>query len=261
MEPVFAQSASKLDRQGLDKKIFIGQAYPSGNVYLECFRSKTECQSSWPKELVILPLGDTSSALGKTRMKASFVKVMKDDLKNDGVRSIYIPGAEGMDADHESCGLGDIKKVEHHKYISEPLRDYFYAMVDHCEANAGVGIYQTAASTYSFAVLGIDPSIAVTGLRLLSGQRPVTPAERQEIDKEKRQRKAAGIECSTDPAYSDSATQIAEISLAEGDLALKVSTYETPGCDGHLSSVYILDVLQRDVLLRKLEVYRNQGAL
>ena len=31
------QAVSQLDVDGLDKKVFIGQAYPSGNVYLECF--------------------------------------------------------------------------------------------------------------------------------------------------------------------------------------------------------------------------------
>jgi hypothetical protein len=30
-----AQPVTQLDIQGLDKKIFIGQAYPSGNVYLD----------------------------------------------------------------------------------------------------------------------------------------------------------------------------------------------------------------------------------
>src|SRR5262244_1084488 len=261
MEPILAQAVSQLDVQGLDKKVFIGQGYPSGNVYLECFRGKADCQSLWPKELLIMPLGDTNSVLGKTKMKASFVKVMKDGLKNNVIRSTYIPGAEGMDGDHESCGLGEIKRVEQYKYIPERAADYFDAMIDHCESNEGVGIYHTSSSKYSFLVLGIDAGIAVADLKLLSGKRPLTPADQQEIAKRKRELQEEAVECETAPAYIDSATQIAEISLAESDLRLKVSTYENPGCGGHLSGIYILDVLRRNMVLRKFEVDRFQGAL
>jgi len=80
-----------------------------------------------------MPLGDTNSVLKKTQMKASFVNVMKDEIKNNMISSIYIPGAEGMDDRHNSCGLGEIKRVELYQYISGPANDYFYAMFDHCE--------------------------------------------------------------------------------------------------------------------------------
>jgi hypothetical protein len=260
-ESLLARAVSQLDVEGLGKKVFIGQAYPSGNVYLECFRDKADCQSLWPKELVIMPLGDTNSVLKKTRMKASFVKGMKDERNNNRSSSIYIPGVEGMADDHKPCGRGEIKKVKQYKYISQPVEDYFYAIIDHCEDNEGVGIYHTSSSKYSFLVLGIDPGIAVTDLKLLSGKRPLAPVDQQEIAKQKRELQEEAVECETAPAYIDSATQIAEISLAEGDLRLKVSTYETPGCGGHLSGIYILDVLRSNMVLRKFEVDRFQGAL
>jgi len=260
-ESLPAQSVSQLDVEGLDQTVFIGQAYPSGNVYLECFRGKTDCQSLWPKELLIMPLGDTNSVLKKTQMKASFVNVLKDEINNNMISSIYIPGAEGMDDRHNSCGLGEIKRVEQYQYISGPAKDYFYAMFDHCEENEGVGLYHMSSSNYSFLVLGIDPGIAVMDLKLLSGKRPLAPADRQEITKKKREHRKVAAECNTNPVYIDSATQIAEISLAEGDLRLKVSTYITPGCGGHLSSIYILDVLRRNSVVRRLELGRYQGPL
>jgi hypothetical protein len=257
MEDCLAQTDSQLI-QGLDRRVFIGQAYPSGNVYLQSFYRKAGYQPRWPKELLILPLGDTKSVLGKTQMKASFVKAMKDGLEDDVVKSMYIPGAEGMNDGHESCGLGEIKKVEQYKYISG---DYFHAMSDHCEPNEGVGIYHIDSSKYSFLVFGIDPGIAVADLKLLSGKRPLAPADRQEIAKKKREDEKAADECTGNPAYIDSAAQIAEIGLAGGDLRLRLSTYLDPGCGGHLSSIYILDVLRRYVVLRKFEVDRYQGAL
>jgi len=261
MEPGLAKADSQFDLQDLDKSVFIGQAYPSGNVYLECFNRKVGCQSLWPKELLILPLGDTKSVLAKTQIKASFVKIMKDEQEDDATKSIYIPGAEGMNDGHESCGLGEIKKVKPYKYISDPPIDYFDAMSDHCEPNAGVGIYHAGSSEYSFLVLGIDSAIAVANLKLLSGKRPLTAADRQEIAKKKREYKKMAADCTGAPAYIDSAVQIAEVSLAEGDFQLRVSTYDNPGCGGHLSSIYILDVLQRNVVLRRFDVYRYQGAL
>src|SRR5215470_1455184 len=89
---IFAQTIPQPDVQDLDKKVFIGQAYPSGNVYLECFSNKkTDCTRLWPKELIILPLGDAGSVLGKMQMNASFVKIMKDGLGKNAVLSTYIP--------------------------------------------------------------------------------------------------------------------------------------------------------------------------
>ena len=265
MNIIFAQTVPQPDVQGLDKKVFIGQAYPSGNVYLECFSDKkTDCIQLWPKELIILPLGDAGSVLGKTQMNASFVKIMKDGLRKNVGLSTYIPGIEGMDKDqHGSCGLGESKSVDQYKYISETSDDYFYAMPDYCESSEGIGVYRAAGSKYSFLVLGIDPGVAVAGLKALSGKRPLTAADQQEIAKEKMTDKEAeaGPACTTNPAYIDSATQVAEISLADGDLRLRLSTYDNPGCHGHLANIYVLDVLQHNALLRKLEVYRTLGVL
>jgi hypothetical protein len=261
VEASLVKADDHIDIRDLDRRIFIGQAYPSGNVYLECFHREAGHQPLWPKELLILPLGDTTSVLGKTQMKASFVKVMKDGLKDNVIQSVYIPGAEGMDDSHESCGLGEAKKVEQYKYISG---DYFDAMSDHCEPNEGGGIYHIDSSKYSFLVLGIAPEIAVSDLKLLSGNRPLTPADRQEIVKQKGEDKKAAAqygECAGNPAYIDSATQIAEIGLPQGDLRVRVSTYENPGCGGDLYSIYILDVLRGNVALSKFEAHRYQGAL
>jgi hypothetical protein len=261
LEACIAKADSQIDIQGLDTKVFIGQAYPSGNVYLERLRGEAGDPRPWPKELLILPLGDTKSLLGK-KMKASFVKEMKDELTEDNViKSIYLPGAEGMDDSHDSCGLGEIKKVKQYEYISG---DYFHSIIDHCEPNEGLGHYRIDPSKYSFLVLGIDPGIVVAGLKLLSGKRPLTPADRQEIIKSKREDKKEAAEfggCPTEPRYIDSATQIAEIGLAQGDLRLRVSTYEDPGCSGHLASIYILDLLRRNEVLRKIQINRHQGTL
>src|SRR5262245_18917879 len=175
--PIVAYDGTRGDVMGIDNKVFIGQAYPSGNVYLECFRDKRDCGSLWPKKLLILPLGDTGSVLGKTQMKATFVKVMKDSLKGSIISSTYIPGVEGMDSDdHASCGLGESKKAGQYRYISEAT-DFFHAMFDYCDSNDGIGVYRTEASNYSFLVLGVDPRIAVADLKLLSGNRPLTAAD------------------------------------------------------------------------------------
>jgi hypothetical protein len=261
LEVYLVKASSQLDIQGIDTKIFIGQAYPSGNVYLERLPREDGDPPPWPKELLILPLGDTKSVLGK-KMKASFVKEMKDaEPKDNVVKYLYIPGAEGMDDGHGSCGVGEIKKIEQYEYVSG---DYFNTLFDHCEPNEGLGHYRIDPSKYSFLVLAIDPGIAVADLKLLSGKRPITAADRQEIIKLKREDKKEAAElgeCPTEPRYIDSATQIAEIGLVQGDLRLRVSSYEDPGCSGHLASIYILDLLRRNEVLRKIQVGRNQGAL
>jgi hypothetical protein len=261
-EASLAQANSQLNIRSLEKRVFIGQAYPSGNVYFERLTSQ-EGAPPWPKELLILPLDDKKSALGKKYMTASFVKVMKDRSENGAFKSLYIPGAEGMDDSHDSCGLGVIKKAQGYEYLSE--EDYFYTTFNTCEPNEGLGHYRTERSKYSFLVLGVPAGTAVADVKPLSGKRPLTAADRREIIKEKIEDKKNAAEygggCTTNPGYIDSAIQIAEIGLADGDLRLRLSTYENAGCAGHLVRVYILDALQGAKTLRKIKVIRPRGAI
>jgi hypothetical protein len=107
----------------LSRKVFIGQAYPSGNVYLKRFSDDLNNPSPSPKGLLILPLGNTKNAVEK-KIEATFVKTVEGKTEEENgykiAKYLYFPGDEGMEGpdDHNSCGLGVIKKVESYEYLS-----------------------------------------------------------------------------------------------------------------------------------------------
>ena len=42
---------------------------------------------------------------------------------------------------------------------------------------------------------------------------------------------------------------------------MRISTYENPGCAGHLATIYVLDILNRGVVLDTLLLSQYQGVL
>src|SRR5215467_8253589 len=71
----------------LKDQVFIGQAYPSGNVYVKSFSGNR----LWPKELLLVPLvSDRPSS--------------RAPLVSETMQPAYIPAIEGMDDQHDACG-------------------------------------------------------------------------------------------------------------------------------------------------------------
>lgn len=232
----------------LAEHIYIGQVYPSGNVYVRAFSDTAP--SRWPTTISVVGLGDGQRALSRLD-RATFARELDD--------AAYIPGVEGMDEDHVACGAGVIRKANPaHEVISG---DFFFAMYDHCEPNDGFAVYRSTPSNYSALVIAVDSAIELTNARVIvdGPLRPVTAAERQEIEREKRE--LVGQECATEPQYRDTATPIFHSALRGADLSLRLSTFKTPGCGGHLSRHYILDVLRNGQPIRTFEISRAQGLL
>jgi hypothetical protein len=163
-----------------------------------------------------------------------------------------------MDDQHDACGSAETKKAEPaFQYLSD---DFFDAMVDHCEANDDVAVYRSSPSQSSFKVLAFGSGVTLTEIRHVTGLRPITPAEQQEVIREKQQPDKNATECTTVPAFIDSATRLVEASMG-GGLTLRVSSYKDPGCAGHLATIYILDVLREANVLATFRIIQNQGVL
>lgn len=142
-------------------QVFIGQAYPSGNVYLKSFAG-----DKWPTELSLTPLVSDPNAN----------RVLKVVFSNGGVQAVYIPALEGMDDLHDPCGSQEARKPDPaFLYLSD---DFFDAMIDHCEPPDGLAVYRSSPSRFSFKVLAISPEISLTDIRYVTGDRPMTSAER-----------------------------------------------------------------------------------
>jgi hypothetical protein len=74
----------------------------------------------------------------------------------------------------------------------------------------------------------------------------MTRAEQAEVARLKAE--PAG-DCTTTPAFIDSATRLFQGNF-DNRLTVRLSAYKTPGCNGHLSTIYLLDVLRGDALMR-----------
>jgi hypothetical protein len=217
----------------LGESVFIGQAYPSGNVYLRPFSGDSTARSFWPAALSVVASGSAKPDLPASR-RGTFDRLLANRTENDTVKSIYIPGAEAMDPDHDSCGLGVI--VPANPAYETISVDFFRAMFDHCEPNDGVAVYRTMPSKYSVMVIGVPDRLSLAAYRMNANgsDRPLSRAE---------------------------AVQIFEATTKEGNLTLKISTYDNASDGGHLATIYILDVLRSGQLLKTFEFSQPQGAL
>jgi hypothetical protein len=225
----------------LRSQVFIGQVYPSGNVYVKSLSSNRD----WPKELLLVPLvGDRAAS--------------KALLVSQTMQPAYIPAIEGMDDQHDPCGPLPTKPLDlSFEYLSD---EFFDGMIDYCETNEDVAVYHTVPSQFSYTVLAFSPEVALENIRLVEGPRPVTAAEGQQAAEEKRQIEKIAKDCTTVPAYIDSAALFLEAGLGNG-MTLRLSSYKNPGCAGHLSTIYLVDVLRGDAVLSTFQLVQNQGVL
>ena len=226
--------------------IFVGQVYPSGSAYLKAF---DDSKPSWPRTVLLAPLLGQPAQSRPTPVEAT--------LSRTTVAPDYIPGVEGMDDEHRACGTVPPKqKNAALKYQSD---DFFDAVFDYCAANEGVSLYRSSVSPSSVKVLAFSPEMPLTNVRMVSGRRPVSSKEKQEVATQKREMERAGP-CTTTPVFMDSAVRLLEAE-AGNRLTVRLSSYKTPGCAGHLATIYILDFLRGQDLIRTFQTSQSHGPL
>jgi hypothetical protein len=243
------------DVEFLRDHFFIGQAYPSGNVYLRSFAGEGKTLS-WPAQLSLIPLARPQDRPAQT---ARFDHALENRIEGNVVKSLYIPADEGMDPSHDFCGLGEIKKPDSsQELISE---DFFSAITDHCEPNDGIAVYRTMPSKYSVMVIAMASPVSLSRHEVVDRRiRPMTQAEKEEVEKQKQAQKAQ-TGCTTVPGYLDQAVVLLEGELMNSNMKVRLSTYLNPGCAGHLTSIYVLDILAGNDVVRRLELHQYQGPL
>ena len=93
------------------------------------------------------------------------------------------------------------------------------------------------------AVVGWETDFAIEDVSYQQRRqtRPLTAAERAQVQKE-RASQPKDVECTTVPRYLDAAG-ILLTARAPGNRTIRLSSYETPGCLGHLATIYVLDVI------------------
>jgi hypothetical protein len=58
----------------------------------------------------------------------------------------------------------------------------------------------------------------------------------------------------------DSAARLVEATIGRG-MTLRLSSYKTPGCGGHLTTIYILDILRGQEVVQTFKTSQNHGPL
>jgi len=241
--PIHAQAPSNPGAIG--ESVFIGQTYPSGNTYVRSFLD-TPTAVNWPKSIVLVTIPGRASTILQS-FEAEFVSAK--------VRPSYIPGVEGMDDQHAPCGAEFREKHDSSiMYLSE---DFFNATFNYCDPNEGVAMYRTKPVPFSVKVLAFLPEIRIVDPRFLIGTRTATREEMQEVARLKAEPPRG---CTTTAAFIDSATRLFQANF-DNRLSVRLSAYKTPGCTGHLSTIYLLDVLRGQELLRTFQASQNHGPL
>jgi hypothetical protein len=237
---------TEVDPESIASSLLIGQVYPSGNAYLKPFDNS---KPTWPRTVLLASL---FSKPPQSRVSPIEATLSKTTLGPD-----YIPGVEGMDDEHRPCGTVAHKKTNPAlRYQSE---DFFEAVLDYCDPNEGVALYQSSAVPHSVKVLAFTLEVTLTNLRSVSGTRPMSSAEKREVTRQKQEMEKAD-QCTTKPAFLDSALRLLEANAGDG-LTIRLSFYRTPGCSGHLATVYVLDVLRGKDVIRTFQTSQTQGVL
>lgn len=215
------------------RAIVIGQAYVSGNVYIAGF--DPDEKRSWPRRLTLVPLQEASPR----RLAADFFRTVTQDSEEQ----YYFPRRETV---------GD---------VSEP--DIFSTVDRAALEDRNLARYRADDRVESaVAVFGWDTGFPLADLSFSEhGQpRPTTASERRDIDAEKNSL-PKDLECTTVPQFLDSAKVILTAKIAKSSLSIRLSRFITPGCAGHLSEIYVLDVLTPGQEPRRFEFRHYHGVI
>ena len=230
---VARDSEARQTADEIARGLVIGQAYVSGNVYVAGFDADEK--RYWPRQITLVPLQEETPL----RLAADFFRTVTQDSEEQ----YYFPRRETA---------GDVSD-----------RDIFSTVDNMALEDRNLARYRADGTVERpVALFGWDARLPLTDISFSeNGQpRPTTARERLEIDADKGTRPKES-ECTTVPRFLDSATQLLTAKLSKPDVSIRLSHYVTPGCAGHLSEVYVLDVIAPGQEPRRFEFRHYQGVI
>lgn len=224
--------AARQTAEGIARSIVVGQAYPSGNVYVAGFIEDEP--RPWPGRLVGVPLNPDRAE----RITADFFRIVAQDS-------------------------------EEHYYFAQREADTFeddvFATIDRAAiTDRNLARYRAPVpSDRAVSFFGWDDRVELVDVSHRSrGQaRPATVREREEIAADRMKSIPKDFECTTVPQFLDDAKIILTAKVANTKLSIRLSKYSTPGCAGHLADIYVLDVIEPGRDPRRFEFLHYQGVL
>jgi hypothetical protein len=279
--------SSAVAAAALAAKVFLGEAYPSGHVYLAPFTAAgkdTPTQenklaiSTWPATVTLYgvdPVETKNDDVGTVTRQAKRDRYFVPERpsartkKDDNPSFHYIPGLEGLDETHtETCKL-PYKKNKAYRYV-ENNADFFGTIGDFCFTDEVIAVYHTERPTkhVAYRVLAVPSDWTLTDVQLFHAgddkykapPRPLSAAERKAIQKRKAQI-PKDYECTTEPGGIDQAQIMARAKIKGHKESIRISYYSDPGCAGHLSDIYVLDIVNGDQVEGTFDLGHYQGPI
>ena len=228
--PVSGQTRPSAEE--IARSVVVGQAYISGNVYVAGFVEDEP--RSWPQRIVGVPLD-----AGRTeRVTADFFRTVAQDSEEH----YWFPRRE-----------------------SDTFEGDVFATIDRAAiTDRNLARYRASApSDKSVSFFGWDDRLMVADVsfRDQGESRPATAREREEIAADRKKSMPKDFECTTVPQFLDDAKIILTANVVNTKVSIRFSKYSNPGCAGHLTDIYVLDVIEPGRDQRRFEFHHYQGLL
>ena len=248
---------------GLAGKVFLGEAYPTGNAYLQPFTATLAAAISydqrppmdtWPPSLTLHCLNakgcadkEVGATLRNAKRRSYFVPVLerREDKEQHIIVQTYdnIPAREGMDDEHsQRCGL-KYKKSKTGRYAD--ASDFFDTVIDLCVYDEAIARYELEhpPKTAAYQVFALAPDVKLVNIKF-GGKEDKRPLSQDEQGRELTSKKDAGkTDCTTKTGSVGDAVVLVTGQVQGTAQSIRLSTYQDAGCYGHLSRIYVLDVL------------------
>jgi hypothetical protein len=227
--------------RGLLTAVFLGQAYEPSDFYV--LGSDPGGGSAWPKRLTFRCMERNIRMADRT---GEFVKEIN--------ASAPAPSG-GAQPEESSSG------------IKPPTAVGFFGTIDRMEVtDSDIGHYTgTEPVSVPCPVVAFTDAVPLGALDFSQAgkRRPLSQREKLAVRQERARvaNETKSVECTTEPGFIDRAEQLWSAKVTGSDLHIRLSTYEDPGCAGHLSAVYVIDLLRRGSLSDSREIRHYAGVL
>jgi len=225
---------AELGPNGIVDEILLGQLYPSGNVYVTGFGEE---QRKWPGSIEVHVL-ESGGGATQPAAKGSLAKPIE-------------PGSEDSSFPSDEKAASGLDFIEN---------DFFSTVLDG-PVDEPVAMYTTARTGQTYPVIASSATIQLSDFSdaKKGAQRPLTDREKKDVAKQKKAAAAGG--CMMSPNFLDSAKVIVTFRIAGTDYRGRLSTYNDPGCAGHLSSIYVLDIIDSGKTRSTSRLVHYKGAI
>jgi hypothetical protein len=266
---VGAQQTAEPEADRVARSVFLGQAYPSGALYLEAFRvapGALRHSPEWPDRVRFLPLDQLDPSLSRVPAEPLEARFL---LVGDWVNP---PAAEGMLVPSSPCVPPGYSPRDGARYLTttgaeeEPGvvwqgAEYFATNEWFgCAVEPSVPVYRIGEPIEgAFRVVAFASSLPVSEPdRSVAGTpRPMTPAEETAVTERRNRRERDREACTLEPRDLDGARQIVSFRVEGTPYHGRISSY-VAACTA-LAEVFLLDLLEDGEVVATYQVSRWRG--